>query len=181
MSHELWMDCSHRAGSHSSHAHLPTKLRSRDTWSQEQHLHLFQEEFWPSLAAAWDSHTAGLCPVWAIPNKALWEAQVLLSKMFHTSKSPHQPCLTGTHDGTSWSFWDTAEIPSHASKQVTLSKPMSSRKKGHWHEQLPKFLFWVELIRALQCKAIKFSQWGNLESPTLDVAGRKRKTFCLGK
>lgn len=114
-------------------------------------------------------------------NTALHWSQVLLSKMFHTSKSPHLSCLAGTHDGTSWFFWDTAEIPSHASKQVTVSKPMSSRKTGHWHKQLPTFLFWLELISALLCKGIKLSRWGNLESPTLDGAGRERQTFCLEK
>lgn len=167
---------------------MPTSPHSY-TWTQEQHLHLFQKSFDQARLQPGALSRQGCVVCKPFQNKALWEAGFSSARC---STHPNPPfiritlsCLTGTHDGTNWSFWVTGEIPSHASKQVTVSKPMSSRKTGHWHKQLFKFLFCLELKSALLCKirskGIKLSPWGNLECPTLDVAGRERQTFCFEK
>lgn len=178
------MDCSQRAGSHSFHAPLPHTVKEQG--------HLNSKAASPSVsrrvltksgcslglsqcrALSCVSHSKReLCDKPGAPWQDVPHIQIppsVLQEPMMTQVGPFETLLRFQ--------------AMHLSK-VTVCKSMNSMKAGHWHKQLLKFLFWLELVSALLCKTrskgIKLSRWGNLESLTLDVASRERQTFCLEK
>lgn len=177
-------DCSHRAGSQSFHALLPIQLRSRDTWTPQMFISIcFRKGFdqaWLQPVAL----TLQGCVLWEpFQNRALWQARCSWARC---PRHPNPPACAASQEpmvAQVGPFETLLRSQTMHPSKVTVSKPVSSRKAGHWHKQFLKFLFWLELVSALLCKrrskGIKRSRWGNLESPTLHVAAGKGKHFVL--